>query len=57
MGFRHLVMPLYQFVVTSNSLHQNSCNWIRVRCVVGNSPLSLITIIRHGFEITPRLFG
>ena len=24
MGFRHLLMPLCQFVVTSNSLHHNN---------------------------------
>ena len=53
MVFRHLLVPVCGDI--QQFAHQLIV--IRVRGVVGNSPLSLITIIRHGFEITPPLFG
>ena len=56
-GFRHLLMPFFVSLWWHPTVCAIIINWIRVRGVVGNSPLSLITIIRNGFEITPQLFG
>ena len=52
MVFRHLLRPSCQFV----AIPQKVIGFICVVSLVIPS-LSLITIIRHDFDITPRLFG